>query len=86
MVFNRGSAQDYDRWESLGNPGWNFENLLPYFKKSEHFTPPNSEEQKDWGIGYVPEYHGENGNVDVSFPNFVWPSSRKCSVPSQAAR
>jgi len=33
MFFNRGSAGDYDAWENLGNPGWGWEGLLPYFKK-----------------------------------------------------
>ena len=33
MFFNRGSKADWDSWELLGNPGWNWEGLLPYFKK-----------------------------------------------------
>lgn len=33
MVFDRGSKSDYDGWEALGNDGWNYEALLPYFKK-----------------------------------------------------
>lgn len=33
MFFNRGSAGDYDAWEKLGNPGWTWDDLLPYFKK-----------------------------------------------------
>ena len=33
MFFNRGSAGDYDAWEALGNPGWGWAGLLPYFKK-----------------------------------------------------
>jgi len=36
MFFNRGSAGDYDAWERLGNPGWNWNGpngLLKYFKK-----------------------------------------------------
>lgn len=33
MFFARGSAADYDAWEKLGNPGWGWRDLLPYFKK-----------------------------------------------------
>jgi choline dehydrogenase-like flavoprotein len=33
MFFNRGSAADYDAWERLGNPGWGWTGLLPYFEK-----------------------------------------------------
>lgn len=33
MFFARGAAADYDAWEQLGNPGWGWEGLLPYFKK-----------------------------------------------------
>jgi choline dehydrogenase-like flavoprotein len=33
MLFDRGSAEDYDNWEKLGNADWGFSGLLPYFKK-----------------------------------------------------
>lgn len=33
MFFDRGSALDYDAWVQLGNPGWGWDDLLPYFKK-----------------------------------------------------
>jgi len=33
MFFARGAAADYDAWEQLGNPGWGWDGLLPYFKK-----------------------------------------------------
>ena len=33
MVFDRGAAGDYDAWDDLGNEGWGFNSLLPFFKK-----------------------------------------------------
>lgn len=33
LFFDRGSAPDYDAWEELGNPGWGWEGMLPYFRK-----------------------------------------------------
>jgi choline dehydrogenase-like flavoprotein len=33
MFMPRGSKEDYDLWEELGNPGWGWDGLLPYFKK-----------------------------------------------------
>ena len=36
MVYIRGQAADYDRWAAAGNPGWGFDDLLPYFIRSEH--------------------------------------------------
>jgi choline dehydrogenase-like flavoprotein len=33
MVFDRGAKSDYDAWKALGNPGWGWDDLLPYFKK-----------------------------------------------------
>ncbi|KAJ5046711.1 uncharacterized protein L3040_003943 [Drepanopeziza brunnea f. sp. 'multigermtubi'] len=77
MVFNRGSKSEYDRWELLGNPGWNFENLLSYFKKSEKSTPPSLKlDLEGWAVGYNPAYHGRHGQVQSSFAPFVWPSTK----------
>lgn len=37
MLYVRGNPQDFNEWESFGNPGWGYEDVLPYFKKSEDF-------------------------------------------------
>jgi len=36
MIYVRGQRRDYDGWAAEGNPGWSFEEVLPYFKRSEH--------------------------------------------------
>ncbi|KAM0716125.1 hypothetical protein Q7P37_008639 [Cladosporium fusiforme] len=79
MFFNRGSAVDYDAWEELGNPGWGWNDLLPYFKKSETFTPPSAEIQEELPgiISTDLSPHGTNGPVGSSFSNFQYPVIRR---------
>ncbi|GAB7358183.1 hypothetical protein MBLNU230_g0337t1 [Neophaeotheca triangularis] len=76
MFFTRGSAGDYDAWERLGNPGWGWEGLLPYFKKSETFTPPCPELAERFP-GLFPEdlsAHGTEGPVGSGFANYQYPA------------
>ena len=35
LIYNRGQAEDYDGWAALGNPGWSFAEVLPYFKHNK---------------------------------------------------
>jgi len=54
MVYIRGHRSDYDAWEAQGNSGWGFDQMLPYFKKSE-----TNERGGD-------AYHGDKGPLYVS--------------------
>lgn len=64
MTYVRGEVAQFDAWESIGNEGWNWKNLLPYFKKSEGFTPP-TQAQQEAGSSYLAQYHGFTGPVTV---------------------
>lgn len=57
MAYVRGNRQDYDDWAALGNPGWGYNDVLPYFKRSEH------NEQFDQ---LDSQYHGQNGLLNVT--------------------
>ncbi|KAH4036926.1 hypothetical protein HBH98_127750 [Parastagonospora nodorum] len=74
MFFDRGSKSDYDAWESLGNKGWNFASLLPYFRKSVTFTPPSDElrDRYDWTYDVKAAYGGK-GDIQLSFPPYQFP-------------
>ncbi|RVH51403.1 GMC family oxidoreductase [Sinorhizobium meliloti] len=54
MVYIRGNRRDYDQWRDLGNEGWGYDDLLPYFRKSED------------NERYLDEYHGQGGPLGVS--------------------
>ena len=78
MVYVRGHRADYDHWAAQGNPGWGYDDVLPYFKRAEH----NERGGDAW--------HGTGGplNVmDLRSPTwiseaFVTPTS---TVPSRKA-
>ncbi|KAI4106909.1 MAG: hypothetical protein LQ345_007165 [Seirophora villosa] len=76
MCWNRGGQDDYDAWAALGNPGWDWEGLLPYFIKSETYTPVYSAEiAREYSINYNPLVHGFSGPVQVSYPRYFYPQS-----------
>ncbi|XP_078044350.1 glucose dehydrogenase [FAD, quinone]-like [Augochlora pura] len=58
MLYIRGNKKDYDSWEKLGNPGWSFDKVLPYFKKPEDMR---IQEYKD------SPYHQTGGDLTVEY-------------------
>ncbi|KAM0311598.1 hypothetical protein ACHAPQ_012364 [Fusarium lateritium] len=76
MVFDRGSKADYDRWAELGNREWQWKTLLPFFKKTEKFTPPTAEIKKEYGVTTDPSAHGSSGHIDASYSPFFWPTTK----------
>jgi choline dehydrogenase len=64
MIYVRGNALDFDDWEHIGNPGWAYSTVLPYFKKSENYERGAS------------QFHGAGGPLWVSEPRYVNPLTR----------
>ncbi len=58
MVYVRGHARDYDTWAEMGADGWSYADVLPYFKRMEHWD--------DAGHGGDPDWRGKNGPLHVT--------------------
>ena len=61
MLYVRGQREDYDHWAQLGNSGWSYDDILPYFKRAENFAGGES------------EFHGRGGPLNVSEPPRKFP-------------
>ncbi|XP_055888119.1 glucose dehydrogenase [FAD, quinone]-like [Biomphalaria glabrata] len=59
MVVIRGHKLDYDTWAELGSEGWSYNDVLPFFKKSEDMQDPTLAQS---------EFHGTGGPLKVSVP------------------
>jgi len=57
MVYIRGQREDYQRWVDAGAVGWNWDDMLPYFKRSEKYS------------GAPSQFHGSHGPMPVGLPN-----------------
>ncbi|MDH5600166.1 MAG: GMC family oxidoreductase N-terminal domain-containing protein [Gammaproteobacteria bacterium] len=60
MIYMRGQPRDYNEWASLGNPGWDFNSVLPYFKKSENY------------IHGADDVHGDQGELRIEERRVNW--------------
>src|SRR5580692_1401895 len=56
MAFVRGQAQDFDTWAQMGNPGWSYDEVLPFFKRIERYD------------GGDDAYRGREGPLRVTNP------------------
>lgn len=63
MLYVRGNKRDYDSWEYLGNKGWGWKDVFPYFKKLEDMRDPN----------FQNDYHGVGGPISVEHFRTVSP-------------
>jgi len=66
MIYIRGDASDYQRWEAAGCPGWGWNDVLPYFRKSEGNR-----------LGQSLHYHGTQGELLVDRPRDPNPLSER---------
>ena len=67
QIYIRGQREDFDHWRDLGNPGWGYDDLLPYFRKLERFEPTD---QID------PAFHGTSGPLNIAPLRSVNPMAR----------
>ncbi|WP_395328601.1 GMC family oxidoreductase N-terminal domain-containing protein [Novosphingobium sp. BL-8H] len=60
MIYMRGQAADYDQWRQAGNPGWGWDDVLPYFTRAEdHYDGASS-------------FHGTGGEIRVERQRLRW--------------
>ena len=72
MVYIRGNRLDYDEWANLGNEGWAWKDVKPYFLKAE-----NNEQFND-------EHHAQGGPLNVTFPNITSPLEKDFVAAAEA--
>lgn len=65
MIYIRGNSHDYNSWQALGNIGWSYQDVLPYFKKSEN-------QQRGASL-----FHGFNGLLSITDPLSPSPASQR---------
>ncbi len=65
MVYNRGQPADFDSWAQRGNHGWGYDDVLPYFRRSERRLDPNADKT----------VRGHQGAIPVSDQDWIHPMS-----------
>jgi choline dehydrogenase len=78
MVWVRGHPQDFDHWAELGADGWNYDAVLPAFKRIEDLVPSNE-------IVIDQDAHGHGGPVGVAVRSPMIPATRQFVAAAEAA-
>jgi len=76
-MYVRGSKADYDGWESLGNKGWGWEGMAPYFRKHQCYDANGDVHPDPQFMPYAAQgnHHGNDGPVHTSFNDYYEVSS-----------
>ena len=75
LYYGRGSASVYDTWASLGNPGWSWSDVYPYFQKGTSFNPPDAADGYDNRYKTWDPAAYSKGPLQIGFQGFVRESS-----------
>jgi choline dehydrogenase-like flavoprotein len=71
MTWARASKQDYEALMELGNPGWGWDDWLPYMLKSEAMNASLDPQAKANLATFDPKYHSSDGPVQLSFVSWL---------------
>lgn len=74
MMATYPSSGSVDIWGQLGNVGWDWATLGPYYRKFQTFTPPSAKTAQDLNTNYIdPAIQGKTGPIQTSFYEFTGP-------------
>src|SRR3954447_19608361 len=73
MIYIRGHRSDFDEWEARGASGWGYDDVLPYFKRSED----------NERLGDDP-FHGTGGGLNVADPTWTSPLTKRFIASASA--
>jgi choline dehydrogenase len=59
MIYTRGNKRNYDQWEEMGNTGWGYKDVLPFFLKHENMSIPELARDR--------KYHSTRGELTISY-------------------
>lgn len=75
LMYVRGSRKDYDSWEDMGNKGWGWDDLVPYFRKHQYLDAPKKAptDPQFMPNAAADKYHGTEGPIHTSFNDWYMP-------------